>query len=61
MCTCAHAKAGQRVDHVRIGGAGLAFFDSKPGEMTQATFAKHGMHCRAERKAFFNSVFYAAK
>lgn len=51
-------KAGQRVEYVQVGGAGHAFFDWKPDEVTKATFAKYGVYYAAEMKAFFISVMY---
>jgi acetyl esterase/lipase len=49
-------KAGQRVEYVQVGGAGHAFFDWKPDDMTKATFNKYGVYYAAEMKAFFISA-----
>jgi acetyl esterase len=51
-------KAGQRAEYVQVGGAGHAFFDWKPDEVTKATFAKYGVYYAAEMKAFFVSVMH---
>jgi acetyl esterase/lipase len=51
-------KAGQRVEYVQVGGAGHAFFDWKPDEITKATFAKYGVYFAAQMEAFFVSVLY---
>jgi len=56
--TDALVKAGQRVEYVQVGGANHAFFDWKPDERTQATFAKYGVYYAAGMKAFFTSVLY---
>ena len=56
--TDALVKAGQRVEYVQVGGANHAFFDWKPDERTQATFAKYGVYYAAAMKAFFMSVLY---
>lgn len=50
--------AGQRVDYLQVGGAGHAFFDWKPDEQTQVTFAKYGAPTAATLRAFFLSTLY---
>jgi acetyl esterase/lipase len=51
-------EAGQRVEYVQVGGAGHAFFDWKPDEVTQATFAKFGVYYAAAMRSFFLSTLY---
>jgi acetyl esterase/lipase len=49
--------AGQTVKYVQVEGANHAFFDWKPDAQTKATFAKYGVPCAAEMRAFFDGAF----
>ena len=51
-------KAGQRAEYIQVGGAGHAFFDWKPDEVTKATFTRFGVYYAGAMKAFFESVLY---
>lgn len=51
-------KAGQRAEYVQVGGAGHAFFDWKPDEVTKAAFKKFGVYYCRQMEAFFDSVFF---
>src|SRR5262249_2231953 len=51
-------KAGQRAEYIQVGGASHAFFDWKPDEKTQVTFAKYGVYYADAMKTFFVSVLY---
>lgn len=52
---------GQKVEYVQVEGAGHAFFDWKPDEVTKATFARYGVPYAAAMKSFFDSVFRPEK
>jgi len=56
--TDALVTAGQRAEYIQVGGAAHAFFDWKPDERTEATFAKYGTYYAAAMKTFFESVLY---
>lgn len=48
---------GQRVEFVKVEGAGHAFFDWKPDAETRATFEKFGVKYAGEMRKFFDGVF----
>lgn len=51
-------EAGQTAELVIVEGAGHAFFDWKPDQMTKDTFAKYGVPYAADMQRFFDEVFY---